>query len=154
MATAEVAARQRERWQWGPLPIDPLAADAWLAAHADAPPEVRATVLATAGRPDEARALLGRASPSTPLDTVRLERLRILFAAEAAEDHSIDDALTRLDRRWRTFRRTSSATSACRSRGQSPGCGSAPANRGGTTWRRRFARSGHSGSRSNSASST
>jgi hypothetical protein len=98
MATAEVAARQRERWQWGQLPIDPLAADAWLAAHADAPPEVRATVLATAGRPDEARALLARASPSTPLDTVRLERLRILFAAEAAEDHSIDDALARLDR--------------------------------------------------------
>ena len=97
MATAEVAARQRERWQWGPLPIDALAADAWLAAHADAPPEVRASVLATAGRPDEARALLGRASPSTPLDTVRLERLRILFAAEAADDHSIDDALTRLD---------------------------------------------------------
>lgn len=96
MATAEVAARQRERWRWGPLPIDPLAADAWLAAHADAPPEVRATVLATAGRPGEARALLERASPSTPLDTVRLERLRILFAAEAAEDHSIDDALTRL----------------------------------------------------------
>ena len=98
MATAEVAARQRERWQWGALPIDPLAADAWLAAHADAPPEVRATVLATAGRADEARVLLERASPSTPPDTVRLERLRILFAAEAAADHSIDDALERLDR--------------------------------------------------------
>jgi hypothetical protein len=98
MATAEVASRQRERWQWGALPIDPLAAEAWLPAHADAPPEVRATVLATAGRPDEARALLERASPATALDQVRLERLRILFAAEAAEDHSIDDALARLDR--------------------------------------------------------
>lgn len=98
MATGEVAVRQRERWQWGALPIDPLAADAWLAAHADAPPEVRATVLATAGRPDEARGLLERASPTTALDQVRLERLRILFAAEAAEDHSIDDALARLER--------------------------------------------------------
>ena len=97
MATAEVAVRQRERWQWGQLPIDPLAADAWLAAHADAPPEVRATVLATAGRPEEARALLERASPQTPVDKLRLERLRILFAAEAADDHSIEDALTRLD---------------------------------------------------------
>jgi hypothetical protein len=97
MATAEVAAEQRARWE-GALPIDPLAADAWLAAHADAPPEVRATVLATAGRPDEARALLERASPRTPLDTIRLERLRLLFSAEAAEDHSIEDALTRLDR--------------------------------------------------------
>jgi hypothetical protein len=98
MATAEVAARQRERWQWGRVPIDPLAADAWLAAHADAPPEVRATVLVTAGRQDEAHALLETASPKTALDRVRLERLRILFAAGAREDHSIHDALARLDR--------------------------------------------------------
>jgi hypothetical protein len=98
MATAEVAVRQRERWQWGRLPIDPLAADAWLAAHADAPPEVRATVLVTAGRQDEARALLATASPADPVDRVRVERLRILFAAEEVEDHSIDDALARLDR--------------------------------------------------------
>lgn len=97
-ATAEVAARQRERWQWGRVPIDPLAADAWLDAHADAPPEVRATVLVTAGRQDEARALLETASPKTSLDRVRLQRLRILFAAGAAEDHSIDGALARLDR--------------------------------------------------------
>jgi hypothetical protein len=98
MATAEVAVRQRARWQWGRLPIDPIAADAWLAAHADAPPEVRATVLVTAGRQDEARALLESASPETSLDRVRVERLRILFAAEAAEDHSIEDALAQLDR--------------------------------------------------------
>ena len=98
MATAEVAARQRARWQWGRLPIDPLAADAWLAAHTDAPPEVRSTVLVTAGRQDEAHALLEAASPSTALDRVRVERLRILFAAQAAEDHSIKDALARLDR--------------------------------------------------------
>ena len=97
MATAEVAVRQRERWHWGQLPIDPLAADAWLAAHADAPPEVRASVLATAGRPDEARTLIERASPETAIDRLRLERLRILFAAEAAEDHSIGDAIIRLD---------------------------------------------------------
>ena len=96
-ATAEVAARQRERWQWGALPIDPLAADAWLAAHGDAPPEVRASVLATAGRHEEARALLERATPGTALDQVRLERLRILFAAEEAEDRSIDNALARLE---------------------------------------------------------
>jgi hypothetical protein len=97
MATAEVAARQRERWQWGALPIDPLAADAWMAAHADAPPEERATVLATAGRLDEARAVLERATPVTALDGVRLERLRILFSADEAEDHSIDNALARLE---------------------------------------------------------
>ena len=47
------------------------ATDAWLAAHADAPPEVRATVLATAGRLVEARALLERAAPGTALDRVR-----------------------------------------------------------------------------------
>lgn len=97
MATAEVAVRQRERWQWGALPIDPLAADAWLASHTEAPPEVRTTVLATAGRHEEARAVLATASPETSLDRVRIERLRILFAAEAADDHSIADALARLD---------------------------------------------------------
>ena len=58
--------------------------DLVVAAHADAPPEVRATVLATAGRPDEARALLERASPQTPIERVRLERLRILFAISQA----------------------------------------------------------------------
>ena len=98
MATTELAVRQRARWQWGRLPVDPIAADAWLAAHGDAPPEVRATVLVTAGRQDEARAVLETASPETVADRVRIERLRILFEAEAADDHSIEDALAALDR--------------------------------------------------------
>jgi hypothetical protein len=99
MATAELAARQRERWTWGRLPVDPVAADAWLRAHEDAPPEVRATVMATTGRHEEARNLLAGATPETPLDAVRIARLRILFAAEAADDHSITGALAELEGR-------------------------------------------------------
>ena len=98
MATAELALRQRDRWTWGKLPIDPIAAEAWLAAHADAPPEVRATVLGTAGRHGDARALLDAATAEEPADALRLARLRILFAAEAAGAHSIEDALATLDR--------------------------------------------------------
>jgi hypothetical protein len=98
MAMAEVAIRQRERWTWGTLPIDPIEAEAWLTAHPEAPPEVRATVMATAGRHGEARTLLAAATADSPLGAVRIARLRILFAAENAGDHSIDDALEALDR--------------------------------------------------------
>jgi hypothetical protein len=97
MAMTEVAARQRERWQWGTIPIDPISAEAWLAAHTEAPPAARAAVLATTGRHEEARALVDAASAETPLEAVALARLRILFAAEARGDHSISDAVAALD---------------------------------------------------------
>jgi hypothetical protein len=97
MAMAEVAGRQRERWQWGALPIDALSADAWLAAYPDAPPAARASVMAMVGRHAEALDLVTSASAETPQDTVNLARLRILFAAESDGDHSIGDALATLD---------------------------------------------------------
>jgi hypothetical protein len=96
MAMAEVAVRQRERWRWGTLPIDPISAEAWLSANADAPPVARAGVLATAGRHEEARALVEASTADTPLDAANLARLRILFAAEARGDHSIAEAVDAL----------------------------------------------------------
>ena len=96
MAMTEVALRQRERWRWGTLPIDPISAEAWLSANADAPPVARAAVLATAGRHEEARALVEASTADTPLDAANLARLRILFAAEARGDHSIAEAIDAL----------------------------------------------------------
>lgn len=96
MAMGEVAVRQRERWRWGTLPIDPISAEAWLSAHADAPPAARAGVLATAGRHDEARALVESATAETPGDAVNIVRLRTLFGAEARGDHSIEGAVDAL----------------------------------------------------------
>jgi len=96
MAMTEVALRQRERWRWGTLPIDPISAEAWLSANADAPPVARAGVLATAGRHEEARALVEASTADTPLDAANLARLRILFAAEARGDHSIAAAVDAL----------------------------------------------------------
>jgi hypothetical protein len=96
MAMTEVALRQRERWRWGTLPIDPISAEAWLSANADAPPVARAGVLATAGRHEEARALVEASTADTLLDAANLARLRILFAAEARGDHSIAGAVDAL----------------------------------------------------------
>ena len=96
MAMTEVALRQRERWRWGTLPIDPISAEAWLSANADAPPVARAGVLATAGRHEEARALVESSTADTPLDAANLARLRVLFAAEARGDHSIAEAVDAL----------------------------------------------------------
>ena len=98
LALAELAIRQRATWTWGKLPIDPVSAEAWLAAQPDAPPEVRASVMATAGRFEDARALVGAAKAASPIEAVRLARLGIAFAAEDGEDHSIADALESLDR--------------------------------------------------------
>jgi hypothetical protein len=98
LAMAELAIRQRARWTWGTLPVDPVSAESWLAAHPDAPPDARASVLATAGRYDDARALLAAAKAEAPVDVVRLARLRVAFAAEDAGDPSIADALETLDR--------------------------------------------------------
>jgi hypothetical protein len=97
MAMTEVALRQRERWRWDTLPIDPISAEVWLAAHGDAPPAPRAAVLATAGRHEEARSLVESATGETPQDTLNLARLRILFAAEADGNHAVRDALGALD---------------------------------------------------------
>jgi hypothetical protein len=97
LAMAELAIHQRAHWTWGRLPADPVSAASWLAAHPDAPPEVRASVMATAGRYDDARALVAAATAETPVGVVRLARLRIAFAAEDAGDHSIANALEILD---------------------------------------------------------
>lgn len=97
MAMTEVAVRQRQRWTWGTLPIDPITATAWLGDHPEAPPDVRTSVMATAGRLEDARALVGAAQPDAAADIVRLARLRIAFAAQHGGDHSIAQALTMLD---------------------------------------------------------
>ena len=97
MAIAELGVRQRERWRWGTLPIEALDAAAWLARNAEAPPIARAPVLATAGRHDEARALVASATPELPQDAVNLARLRILFDAQARDDHSVAGAVESLD---------------------------------------------------------
>jgi hypothetical protein len=97
MALSEVAAQQRRRWTWGTLPVDPETANTWLATHPEAPPEVRASVMTTAGRDADARALLDAAIPGAAGDAVRFARLRILFGAQDAGDHSIADALARLE---------------------------------------------------------
>jgi len=97
MALSEVAWQQRRRWQWGTLPVDPATAETWLASYPDGPPEVRASVMMTAGRSADARLLLDASAPEAPADAVRFARLRILFAAEDAGDHSIQNALERLE---------------------------------------------------------
>jgi hypothetical protein len=97
MALSEVAWQQRRRWQWGTLPVDPATAETWLASYPDAPPEVRASVMMTAGRNADARVLLGGSEPEASADAIRFARLRILFAAEDTEDHSIPNALERLE---------------------------------------------------------
>ncbi len=83
MAIAELAARQRERWRSGTLPIDPVAAETWLTTHPDAPVLERAAVMATANRPADGLALLEGATGETPEDTVRIARLRITLAGSA-----------------------------------------------------------------------
>jgi hypothetical protein len=97
MAMAEVAGRQRERWQWGTLPIEALSAEMWLATYADAPAVARASVMATVGRHEDALDLVRSASAESPQDAVNLARLRILFEAEERGDHSVEDALAALD---------------------------------------------------------
>ena len=97
MAMAEVAGRQRERWQWGRIPIDAISADAWLAAHADAPPAARASMLGTLGRHEEAFELVRSASAETPQDALNLARMRILFASAGRGDRSVEQALAALD---------------------------------------------------------
>jgi hypothetical protein len=97
LAMAELAIRQRAHWTWGTLPVDPVSTEAWLAAYPNAPPEARASVMATAGRYGDARALVAAAKADAPVGVVRLARLRIAFAAEDAGDHSIANALEVFD---------------------------------------------------------
>jgi len=99
LATGELADAQRRRWTWGRPPADQLSAETWLSTHVDAPLIDRASVLVTAGRPIEARVLLGQAVATTPEETVRLERMRLTIEAglgEAALDEHAIDAFTRL----------------------------------------------------------
>lgn len=99
LATAELAALQRERWTWGRLPTDPMTAEAWAAAHPDAPIPDRAAVLVTAGRAAAARGLIDGAVGTTPEDTVRLARMRLTIDAAIAgspPDRRAIDAFERL----------------------------------------------------------
>ena len=97
MALSEVAYEQRRRWRWGTLPVDPTTADAWLSANPDAPPEVRASVMTTAGRDAEARALVEASNTAAPAEAIRFARMRILFATEDSGRHSFVDALAALE---------------------------------------------------------
>jgi hypothetical protein len=85
LATAELAALQRQRWSRGRLPADPVSTAAWLAANPDAPVLDRAGVLVTAGRFTEARELAMSAVGSTPEEIVRLERLRLTIRGALGE---------------------------------------------------------------------
>jgi hypothetical protein len=93
MAMAEVAARQREHWRTGTLPIDPPSADAWLIEHPDARAVERASVLVTVGRREDAIALLDAAVGETPTETVGIARLRLTL--DPAE-HTALESLERL----------------------------------------------------------
>ena len=92
MATGELATEQRRRWHWGPLPIDPLSAEAWLRTHPDAPTPVRAGVLLTAGRSTEALALLEDVEGATPEEVVHLARLRLTMAIFGSPEDQSDEA--------------------------------------------------------------
>jgi hypothetical protein len=97
MALAEVAWQQRQRWKWDTLPVDRVTAESWLATHPEAPVDVRASVMTTAGRDADARSLLDASSPAAAGNAFGFARLGILFAAEDAGDHSIARALEKLE---------------------------------------------------------
>ena len=98
MAMAEVAARQREHWRTGSLPIDPPSAETWLIEHPDARPVERASVLVTVGRREDAIALLDAAVGETPTETVGIARLRLTLDPAAVEGAVKHTALERLER--------------------------------------------------------
>jgi hypothetical protein len=98
MAMSEVAGRQREHWRTGALPIDPPSADAWLSEHPDARPAERASVLVTAGRREEAIALLNAAVGDTPTETVGIARLRLTLDPSIDGDAAERTAFERLER--------------------------------------------------------
>jgi hypothetical protein len=156
MAIAELGVRQRERWRWGNLPIDSLGPRRGWRTHADAPPIARAPVLATAGRHDEARALVASATAELPQDALNLARLRILFDAEARDDHSVAGAVESLDAtpELAAVPARSGAHNDSRSRGRSHGFESAPTSTGGTSSRTRSATSGRSASGGGTSCST
>lgn len=78
-----LALRMRERWKWGPMPGSEAAADRWLAdaANDDAPKLVRATVMAAAGRRDQARHILADLVPASPNEAVTILRARMYLDA-------------------------------------------------------------------------
>ncbi len=98
MAMAEVAGRQRQQWRTGSLPIDPVSADAWLNEHPDARPAERASALVTAGRREEAMALLDVSVGETPTETVGIARLRLSLDPAVVDDATAHVALDTLER--------------------------------------------------------
>jgi hypothetical protein len=99
MATAELAALQRQRWTRGRLPADPISAEAWLTANPDAPAIDRAAALVTAGRLAEARQAIDGAIGATAEEVVRLARIRLTVAGavgDAALDRQAIDAFDHL----------------------------------------------------------
>jgi len=98
MAMAEVAARQREHWRTGSLPIDPPSAESWLTEHPDARPAERASVLVTAGRREEGMAILNAAVGETPTEAVGIARLRLSLDPSVVDDATAHAALETLER--------------------------------------------------------
>jgi len=85
MATAELVALQRNRWTVGPLPTDPMSAEAWLQANPDAPGSYRSAAMVTAGRLPEALALIEAAVAQTPEEALHIARLRLTIDARLGE---------------------------------------------------------------------
>ena len=91
LAIGELAALQRQRWTHGRVPADPMSAEAWLATQAEAPVPERVSALITAGRSEDARALIAATRPATPDEAVGLERLRLTIDAGLAGRSSGDE---------------------------------------------------------------
>jgi len=90
-AIAWLALEQRRRW--GPsLPTTPGAAERWLnsAAATEAAPLVRAGVLISAGRLDDAQAELNAIEPTTDLDRLRSLRLHETLETIAHAERDVD----------------------------------------------------------------
>jgi hypothetical protein len=85
MATAELAALQRNRWTQGTLPTDPISAEAWLQANPEAPGSYRSAAMVTAGRLPEARAMIDAAVAQTPEEALQIARLRLTIDARLGE---------------------------------------------------------------------
>jgi len=88
---AWLALEQRRRQP--DIPRTVRAADRWVAEHPDAPAAVRASALITAGRHDEARALI---EADEPTDAVgRARQARMLAAIDGLRDGHVDSATAR-----------------------------------------------------------
>jgi hypothetical protein len=81
LGIAWLAAEQGRRRAWIRLPRSVAAAEYWLAHNPDAAPRLRVSILTTAGRFPEARALLESTSGETPDIRASLARMRAGLAA-------------------------------------------------------------------------